>query len=297
MEKFTHQNTSPENKSRRNFLAWTVSHTVSWMLTLVPSSIGLSPGIFLSLALTWEIEDENMKNKNKPKEDINKTVFIRNDEDVFVNIWVKHDNKILKRQLTETLMGEKIKNSEIILHEKWSYFNIITKLYEDKEAFNIDTSNWRISNFVWWWASFISLYRSVVQLKFDFIGLQKQADEKSDIRKQWLKYILITLGISQLSLFPSSMFYGMTRMIKNMETWDMEDYALKHDISHTWDARTLFMALEVLKYQEKYPNKKIVVITWDAHAAGINYYLYDAQGIREFKKVIYNIVYGIYKLL
>ena len=283
----------PENQSRRNFLVWTISHTASAALTLIPSSITWLPGIILVGAIVWEEWDIS---ENEKRPNIDNSVFIINDENMFVNIWVMHDSKMLKYQLVETSMWEKIKSCDILLLEKWTYFNKIAALHKEQESFGIDISSRCAELIVWWLASYVSFTRSITQLRFDFIGLQKEKNEKKDIRKKWLKHILATLGISQLSMFPPSMFYSMFTLHKNLEEWDASGYALKYDISHTGDARTLFMALEVLKYQEKYPNKKIGVVTWAAHAQGINYYLYDAQGMREFKKIIYNIVYGLYKV-
>jgi hypothetical protein len=54
----------------------------------------------------------------------------------------------------------------------------------------------------------------------------------------------------------------------------------------------IFMVLDIMKVMKENPETKIVVITGDAHATGINYYLYESEGQRKFKAIIYNIVYG-----
>lgn len=284
----------PENQSRRNFLVWTISHTASAALTLIPSSISWwAPALVLYAFKRKKPKktQEDIQNRFPNEKNIQETVWITQQEEGFTNIGVLHIRDIQSKQFAYTKMGEVIENSDIILHEKGSYFNNIVDLYPEKDAFNIDKSNAKISRYVWNGATAVSSLMSIYQLKFDFLAINKDKEDKKEVRKKWLKYIIATLGISHLSMFPPSFIYGLSFRE------DKEDeYDFMYDISHIGDGRTVFMALEVLKYQEKYPDKKIVAITWNGHAKWIDYYLYDAVWQREFKKIIYNIIYWLYKL-
>lgn len=198
----------------------------------------------------------------------------------------------LNEQLKTTILGDIVREYDILALEKWGYFDDIEKewLSSDKQVECIDPSNGFLSNAVWLWALWITVGNILTMYWIDVLSLWKEKHVKNFNRKKYFFHILKTLGISQLSFFPPTMVWSML-------TADDNEYQSKYDIGHTWDARTIFMTMEIMKLQEKYPNKSIASITWNGHAKGIEYYLNDAEWQREFKSVIYNIVYGIFKLI
>lgn len=282
------------NTERRWFLTWIASYVASWTVSTTVNTL-IAPAITFGwfFILSDFIEEDNEWYKKKLMESEKKWVFLRKNEKKFINIWVVHLNSMLDEQINWSILSEAISEADIIALERWeSYFGIIEEIWIKmwKMTKDIDPSNWRLSWIVWWAALWLSFINILWMYWIDVVSLKENKEKIRDNRKKYLFHILKTLWIAQLSIFPPSFIWSLLLT-------DEDEYGGKYDIGHTADARTIFMTLEIMKLQEKYPDKKILSITGDEHAKWINYYLYEAEWQREFKKVIYNLIYGIYKII
>ena len=279
------------NHTRRWFLTKVWSYALSWVVSSSVWWIIAPSGILMIWSIFSDKENEDLAIKNSE----NKFVYLRTRDSQFVNIGVRHIPEYLETQLHETFMGKSIEEADIILLEKWwEYFPELEKHCIDKwkRVQNMDMSHGNISDIFGMGATTLSalgifdLYtRDVMQL-----GNIWDPEEKKKIRLQYIQQCLSLLWIAQLWIFPPSLIASI------ILSWENE-YKAQYDISHTWDARTVFMAIQVLKTMKENPGKKVLAISGDFHARWIHYYLYEAEGQREFKNIIYNIIYGIFKLL
>lgn len=281
--------------SRRWFLKASTSYITSWVVSTAVGGI-IAP----SWVMVWSLlfSDKYLTEDEITKilwEGESNHVYLRDRTSSFVNIWVKHHTPLLDGQLQKTVMWESIEEADIVLLEKWgSYFWKLQEYCEkkEKEVKNMDVSHGRISDLIWISATILSTLWILELYSKDIIQLwSKDVEEKKRIRLEYWKRILQILGVSQLGLFPPS---SIASFLLTDKSWE---YEWKYDISHTVDARTVFMTIEILKTMKENPWKKVVAISWDAHAKWIHYYMYEAEWQREFKNIIYNMIYGIFKLL
>lgn len=201
-----------------------------------------------------------------------------------LNVGVRHDSKDFQKHINETGLGDALSNADIICRE-WGpsngYFRELDRLKKPGAiSVNIDRSN----N---WFSQMLGL--GIVPWLIGRI-VKDYKEHEGMTRELLLKRILVSLGIASL---PISIF-NPSYMIANT----VEDVSGKFpawDVSHTADARSVFMALDILQAQENYPGLKILAVTGDVHAEQIHRYLTTAQGELELKGFLYNIVYGVFK--
>jgi hypothetical protein len=288
--------------SRRSFLKAAGSFAASSAITTPFSAISGTPIIVPMLVLKPGVFGVDPKKEDaKVLESESKGVFIRSSTNNFLNIGVQHRTRILDSQLRETILGQSILEADIVLLENTGgpYFSKVADFAQkqNKTVINIDHAWGAMRDLLQFGITMWATFRSVRQLGKDPVALGKTEDEKLEIRKDYIKYVLTTLGISELGLFPPTFLAtGLASSLKD-PSGKSDEYFEKYDISATGDGRTVFMAIEVLKERKKNPDKKIVVVTGDTHAKGINYYLNDAEGELKLKNVLYNVVYGFLKYL
>ncbi len=289
-----------ENFTRRSFLKGVSSAALSGMCT-APFSVvsgvpAIATGTWLAESL-FEVDKEELEEKLKSEK---QTVHLRSKNENFLNIGVSHDSDLLPVHLEKTFLGQAIQEADIVLleHPRGDYFGLL-KTYAEKlgkQVVNIDTDSsirQGMSIIASLWAGF----RAVQQLDIDFVGIGLSEEEKYDLRKEWITYLLKTFGISELGIFPPTLLGSILKNRAEDPDNQRGTYDAKHDISFTGDGRTVFMVLDTLKVMKENPNKKIVVVTGDVHATGINYYLNEAEGQLKLKEIIYNMVYGWVKFL
>lgn len=280
-----------KNHTRRWFLTKIWSYTVSWVVSSAVWWIIAPSGILTIWSIFSDKENEDLAIKNSE----NKFVYLRTRDSQFVNIGVRHIPEYLETQLRDTVMWTSIDEADIILLEKWWYYfpELENHCKEKwKQVENMDVSHGRVSDTFGIGATTLSVLGIFDLYTRDIMQLWNSSslEEKKKIRLQYIQQCLSLLWIAQLWFFPPSLIASI------ILSWENE-YMAQYDISHTWDARTIFMAIQVLKTMKENPGKKVLAISGDAHAAWIHYYLYEAEGQREFKNIIYNMVYGIFKLL
>lgn len=111
-------------------------------------------------------------------------------------------------------------------------------------------------------------------------------------RSQWLKEYGLSWFVTQLGITPPSL---MLSVYLNQNSADHRYYA-RHDVSYTGDARTVFMKLALDKIRAENPGKRVVTITGDIHAKGIEMYSRDSHAFElAVKGLIYNLVYYFHK--
>ncbi len=129
---------------------------------------------------------------------------------------------------------------------------------------------------------------------FDFFNKEKREKWLEDTRsslKESLKRDAELLGVSQFNIVPPS-------LLTSTYVSDKSQYPLRFDISYTGDARTVFMLANLKRLAKSNPDKKIVVITGEAHARGFDFYLQHPH-LFEYKAklLLYNLVYILHKNL
>jgi hypothetical protein len=107
----------------------------------------------------------------------------------------------------------------------------------------------------------------------------------------WLKSYGLGWIVSQLGIWPPSINVSdILAQRKGIR------YQARYDVSFTFDARTVFMKLALDELKQQNPDKRIVSVTGDGHAAGISFYSQPGRNFElDVKRVIYNIVYALHK--
>lgn len=296
-------------RNRRGFLKDALSFGASAAISAFPAAPTLTPafGVILFLGQDYLLP-KSIKEKitKELKESESKYVYLRTRRKDFLNIGVLHINEAIEDQLNKTILGQAIRQADVILLEapiQGGYFeklkeyaqNPINDSREDndfkKVVLNMDPSNGAIQQGMQYWASISAGYRSMKFFGKDLVALGLSSKEKKKVRIDYLFYVLKTLGIAQLGLFTPT---DMVSFLIRQKSDKYQDYL---NPSHVIDGRTVFMTLEALKAMKKYPGRKIVCVSGDGHAVGIEYYLNEARGQLEFKSYLYNLIYGIFKFL
>jgi hypothetical protein len=282
---------------RRSFLKGATSAALSGLATAPFSIASGLPAVGTLLWIKASIFDSDKEKIEEKLRTEKYMVYLRSKQPNFLNVGVAHVDDLLNAQLEKTFLGQAIREANIVLLENTGgggYFGKLKDYAEGlgKRVVDVDRAGGGLSQALRVNASLWASFRAIKQLGKDFVGLGLSENEKNKIRREWISYVLKTLGIAELGQFSPTLIGSMlTTRLNDIEN-SKGEYDAKYDISLMGDGRTIFMVLDIMKVMKENPETKIVVITGDAHATGINYYLYESEGQRKFKAIIYNIVYG-----
>lgn len=196
----------------------------------------------------------------------------------FLNVGVEHVERFLEYQMTRTALGAAIAESEMVLLEYGgNYFPSIAGFAErlGKNVLSIDSSQGRLQSCVKGLAS------------LGGATLIATAPDKEKARDGFIQ-TLVGMGLLEAGEVSPTAYYHVL-------FGDAKKYPA-YDVSHMIDARTVFMVAEIHRIRSENPGKKIVVVTGDNHALGIENYLSD-RGKHEWREKMYNVIYGILKQL